>query len=173
MRLITIDEARDHCKADGDDDEQLAVYANAAEAMCARLANRSLFATTEDLNAAVATVATRMAAAYSTYDAAIAAADEQDDDRIISMMKAQAQVALNNATLACENDLHGLAIDAAGDEAGIPGNDAIKGAILFLTAHYYSTRPAVITGQSAAAVEVPQSTADIMALYRWIGPECV
>ena len=173
MKLITLDEARDHCKAEGDDDELLTVYCNAAEAACARLANRNLFATTADLNAAVATIGTRMAAAYTSYDAAILNADGQDDDRVTTMLKAAAQSQLNDATTACERDLHGLALDAAPDAAGLPGNDAIKAAILMTVAHYYATRPAVITGQGASAIEVPQGTADIMANYRWIGPEYV
>lgn len=171
MKLIALDDVRDHCKADGDDDDVLTVCANAAESMCARLANRSLFATTADLNAAVATVGTRMAAAYTAYDAAISDADLQDDDRVSSMLKAAAQAKLDAVTLACDNDLHGIALDAAADVAGLPANDAIKGAVLMLAALYYSTRPSVITGQGASAVEVPQSTQDIMALYRWIGPE--
>lgn len=173
MKLITLDEARYHVKADGDDDDLLTVYCNAAEAACARLANRSLFPTTADLNAAIATIGTRMAAAYTTYDAAILNADEQDDDRVTVMLKSSAQSQLNDATTLAERDLHGLALDAAADAAGLPGNDAIKAAILLLVGHYYATRPAVLTGQGAAAVEVPQGTADIMANYRWIGPEYV
>lgn len=173
MKLITLDEARDHCKAEGDDDGLLTTYCNAAEAACARLANRSLFATTAELNAAVASVNSRMAAAYTTYDAAIASAEAADDDRITAMMKSAAQSQLDAATTRCEADLHGLALDAAADAAGMPGNDAIKAAVLLLVAHYYATRPTVITGQGAAAVEVPQGTSDIMALYRWIGPEYV
>ena len=173
MKLITLDEARDHCKADGDDDSLLTVYSNAAEAACARLANRSLFATTDELNAAIATIGTRMAAAYTAYDAAIVNADAQDDDRVTVMLKAAAQSQLDVTTTLVESDLHGLALDAAADAVGMPGKDAIKGAILMLVAHYYFTRPAVITGQGASAIEVPQGTSDIMAMYRWIGPEYV
>ena len=170
MRLITLDEARAQCKADGDDDELLTTYCNAAESACARLANRSLFATTAELLAAQAGVPAMMAAAYSTYDAAIATAAEQDDDRVGTMMCAAAKVALDNATNKATGIINGLALDAASDVAGVPGNDAIKAAILFLVAHYYMTRPAVITGQGAAAIEVPLSTADIMANFRWAGP---
>lgn len=170
MRLITLDEARDHCKADGDDDDLIVLYANAAEAMCARLANRTLFATTDELQAALATVGTRMAAAYAAYDAAVSMAQSSDDDRVVGMLMASAQHQLDVATTTCENDLHGLAVEAAPDAAGLPGHDAIRAAILMLVAHYYFTRPTVLTGQGAAAIEVPQGTADIMANYRWTGP---
>lgn len=173
MKLITIDEARDHVKADGDDEELLALYCNAAEAACARLANRNLYATTAELTAARNTIGTRMAAAYTVYDAAIADADSQDDDRVGAMLKAAANARLAEITTACEKDMHGLALDAAPGVAGLPGNDAIKAAVLLLVALYYAIRPAVVTGQGAAAVEVPQGTLDIMANYRWIGPEYV
>ena len=98
MNLITLDEARDHCKAEGDDDDLLVVYCNAAESLCARLANRSLFVNTAALNAAVATVGTRMAAAYTAYDAAILSADTQDDDRVAVMLKSAAQSQLATIT---------------------------------------------------------------------------
>lgn len=173
MKLITLDQARMHVKADGDDDELLATYCDAAEAQCARLANRSLFATTDELTAAVANIGTKMAAAYTAYDAAIAAAEAADDKRVSVMVAAAAQTALNDATTMCEKVAHGLALDAAEEFAGLPGNSAIVAAVLLLVGHYYATRPAVLTGQGAAAVEVPQGTTDIMANYRWIGPEYV
>ena len=173
MKLITIGEARFHCKAEGDDDELLVVYCNAAESLCARLANRSLFATSAEMTTAVATVATRMAAAYTAYDAAILNAEAQDDERVASMLKSAAQARLDAITTQCEKDAHGLALDAAPDAAGMSGADAIRAAILLAVAHFYATRPTVITGQGAAAVEVPLGTNDIMSLFRWTGPEYV
>lgn len=163
MQLITIQQARDHCKADGDDDDMLRLYADAAEAECARLANRALYATTAALNAAVAGVPAKMTAAYAAYDAAIAVATASDDDRVGCMLAAQAQSALNATTVECEAILHGLALD-------VPENKNIIAAVLLCLGHYYATRPAVITGQGAAAVEVPRGTADIMQLHRWVGP---
>ena len=170
MRLITIEQARDHCKADGDDDNLLEIYATAAEAMCARLANRSLFASAAEYEAAMASVSPRMAAAYIAYDAAITAAKAADDARVSVMMAAQAQHALDAATLRCEYDMHGLVVPEAGEMGGMTGTEAIHAAILLLTAHYYMTLPAVITGQGAAAIEVPLATRDIMEHYRWTGP---
>lgn len=170
MRLITIAEARMHVKADGDDDELLATYCNAAEVECSRLANRSLFATTADLNTAVGTVGPRMTAAYAAYDAAVIAAGNVDDDRVTAMLLAGAQRRLDDVTLSCERDSVGLALDAAQDAAGLPGNDAIKAAILLMVGHLYANRTTVLTGQGSAAIEVPRGTADIMGTYRWVGP---
>ena len=171
MKLITLDQARDHVKADGDDDELLTAYCNMAEAMCARIANRNLYATTADLNAAVAGIPAAMTAAYATYDAAVETANAQDDDRIKTMMLAQAQIKLAAATNNAELIAHGLALDAAPDAAGLPGADAILAAILTAAGHFYRSREAVVTGQGAATVEVPLTTRHIMEEYRWIGQE--
>lgn len=161
MKLITIAQARDHCKADGaDDDAMLTVYADAAEAICARLANRSLFATQAELDAAVAGVAATMATAYANYDAAVEVANGQDDTRIQTMQLAQAQWALDKATVDAEAIIHGIVADA----------DVID-AVLLTTGHLYRNRENVATGTGAAAVEVPMTAQNIMANRRWIGTQ--
>jgi hypothetical protein len=163
MQLITIEQARDHVKAEGDDDDQIMVYGTAAESACARLANRALFATNAALVAALADVPQIMQDAYAAYDAAIEAANASDDDRMRCMLTVQAQAALDKATNKCEGITHGLAVDD-------PNNQDIIGAVLLTLGHYYRNRESVITGQGAAAVEVPQAAAAIMANHRWIGP---
>lgn len=164
MKIVTIGQVREHVKADDADDAQLTVYANAAEAACERLANRAIFATTAALNAAKAGVPAAMNTAYETYDAAVLAADEQDDDRVIAMMRAQAQNALNAATLRADWIMNGLALD----NPDFKGDDIVV-AVLMTTGHYYRNRENVVTGQGAAAVELPGAAADIMSLNRWIG----
>lgn len=164
MKIVTIEQVRAHVKADDDDDAQLTVYANAAEAACERLANRAIFKTTAELVVAKALVPATMTTAYTTYDAAVLAADGQDDDRIILMMKAQAQNALDAATLRADWTMNGLALD----DADIKGDDIVV-AVLMTAAHYYDNRKNVITGQGAAAVELPGSASAIMGMYRWIG----
>jgi hypothetical protein len=162
MKLITIEQARDQVKAEGDDDAQIRVYASAAEAECARLANRALFATTAELASAVAGVPAKMTTAYADYDTAMEAAVASDDCRIAGMLAAQSQAALNAVTVECHGITHGVALDN-------PKYDNIRVAVLLLLQHYYEN-PAVITGQGAAAVEVPMGTASIMQGHRWDGP---
>ena len=169
MKIVTIGQVREHVKADGDDDELLTAYANAAEAACERLANRAIFATTGELTTAKAAVPAMMTTAYETYDAAVLAAQGHDDDRIIVMMTAQAQNALNAATLRADWVLNGLAIDKAADGTSQPKGDDIVVAILMTAGHYYRNRENVVTGQGAAAVELPGAAKDIMLLNRWIG----
>lgn len=163
MKLITLAQARDHCKADGDDDDLITVYADAAEAACARLANRNLYATASELATAIGGVPAAMTTAYATYDADVAIANSQDDTRIQTMMLAQAQVSLDKATNNVDAIIHGLALDT------IPGDDIVC-AVLMTTGHFYRNRENVITGQGAAAIEVPMSAQNIMSNNRWLGP---
>ena len=169
MRLITLGQAREHVKSDGDDDALLTTLCNSAEAACARLANRGLFATTSELTAAIATIPTVMAAAYATYDAALIVAQGETDPRMVAIRTASAQKTLDNATLRCDAIRNGLALDAA-DAAGLPSGDDVIAAILLTVGHFYRNREGVVTGQGAAAVEVPMSARHIMDLCRWIGP---
>ena len=166
MKLITLAQAQDHVKSDGDDDTLLTTYCDAAESACARLANRNLYATAADYQAAADGVAVAMLAAYTAYDAALETADSQDDTRMTAMMKANAQVALDRATIAADAIVHGLALESLADG----GNDILL-AILMTVGHAYRNREAVITGQGAAAIEVPMSAQAIMSLHRWIGSQ--
>ena len=173
MKLITLDQARVHLNADvGDetDDAYLTTCCNAAEAACARLANRSLFATTADMQSAVGGVPAAMTAAYAAYDAAVVVAESQTDERMKTFHMASAQTALNNATNSADAIVNGLALDAAVDATGTPVGDDIIMAVLLAVGNYYRNRESVVSGQGAAAVEVPQTTQDIMRNNRWIGP---
>lgn len=170
MKLITLAQARDHVKADGDDDAQLIIYCNAAEAWAARLANRNLYATTAELSAAVAGVSASLTAAYAAYDAAITAAEASDDDRIEHMMTMQAQNALDKATVQIDRIINGIALDAMATEGSQPSGDDVIGAILLIVGHLYTTRASVVSGQGAAAVEVPMGAREILTQLRWNGP---
>jgi hypothetical protein len=163
MRLITIEQARDHVRADGDDDELLTTYCDSAETVCAKIANRSLFATAAELAAAVAAIPDQMIQAYAAYDAAVVDANAQDDDRIKGMKLGLAQVALDKATIKADADAHGLTLDAV-------ENKDIISAILLTVGHLYRNRENVSAGQGAAAVEVPMTAQNIMEMHRWIGP---
>jgi hypothetical protein len=162
MKMITIDQARQHCKADGDDDGVLEIYADAAESLCAQLANRNLYKTAAELLAAIAGVPTAMTTAYANYDAAVVIANASDDDRIRTMMLANAQLALNNATISAERTLHGITAEDFPD---------IISAVLMTTGHFYRTRENVVSGQGAAAIEVPMSAREVMTNLRWPGTQ--
>lgn len=50
MKLVTINQVRDHCRADSDDDAMLAVYADAAEQQVTDFLNRRVCADQAELD---------------------------------------------------------------------------------------------------------------------------
>lgn len=53
MRLVTIEEARQHCRVDSDDDQMLTLYGGAAEDAAQEFLNRRVYKDEDDLAAAV------------------------------------------------------------------------------------------------------------------------
>lgn len=159
MKLVTIDEARKHCKADGDDDDLITLYGNAAEAACARLANRNLYSTQAELTAARVASDAAMEAVYAAYDAAVLAAE--------SATSAMHRIALTDDA---KSDLDRALNARMGVVNGIVADDDVKAAVLLTLGHWYVNREEVVTGQGAAAVQLPMSASAIMSQYRWLGP---
>ena len=162
MKLITLAQARDHCHDDGDADALLLQYIDSAEAACAQIANRNLYMTAADQAAAVAAVPTTMSTAYSAYDAAVDIANSADDDRMRSMMLANAKIALDRASITAERTVNGITVEQYPD---------IAIAVLMTVGHFYRNRENVVSGQGAAAIEVPMSAHNIMSNLRWIGSQ--
>ena len=157
MKFITIEQAREHCKTDGVDDEMLTIYANAAEKACAQLANRDLFLDQAELDAAIAGVPASMAAAFTAYNDAINAAGSLDADNK-AYAEQQASSVLLQARVRANNIIN-----------GIPVNDDIIAAILLTTAHFYRNREEVVAGAQANVNQLPMGAERIMGWYRWTG----
>lgn len=157
MELITIEQARAHSKTDGVDDEVLTIAANAAERVCAQLANRALFPSAEAMDAAIAAVSDEMAAAFTSHANALdAAASLDEENKTIAVMRADAalQAARNKAT----NIIHGIIVD-----------DDIIAAILLVTGHFYRNREEVVSGANAKVDSIPLGAERIMRWYRRVG----
>lgn len=151
MALVTIDQAREHCKSDTADDALLGVYLAAAEKSAARLVGRNLYATPEALNNAFSTIATKMSDARAAYDTAIAAAADLDEQGKMSA-ESLAQRELDKVTWEQHYVLHGIVAD-----------DDIKAAILLITGHLYRNREDVVTG--VTATEVPNAARALLWPY--------
>lgn len=157
MNIITIEQAREHCKTDGVDDELLTLYANAAEAACAQLANRALFVDQAALEAAVAEVSTSMSAAFTAHKTAMDAAASLDlDNREWAEGKAH-------------SDLIAARVRASNIVSGIVADGDIIAAILLTTGHFYRNREEVVVGQGGKPEQVPMAAQRIMAWYRRVG----
>lgn len=162
MNLISIDQLRSHCKADGDDDQLLTIYGNGAEAACARLANRYIFPDAESMAAAKTAAVAAHTAGWATYDAAVLAANAVSDERVKTVM-------LENARWALQDLANEMEMTLAGKIANDEINSDIIDAVLLVANHWYENRSEVISGQGAAAVSMPLAAQNIMALHRWIG----
>lgn len=159
MKLITIDQARDHVKGDGDDDDLITIYGNGAEAACARLANRHIYATQDELTAARQASSAGLAAAYADYDVATAQAATATSAMHRIVLAEDAKLSLKRIL-----DEHAFVMN------GIVVTDDIKAAILLTLGNWYENRSEVVTGQGAAAVQLPMAASAIMSQYRWLGP---
>lgn len=160
MDFVTIGEVRFQCKADENvTDAQLTLYADAAERTVQQLANRAIYKDGDTRDAALSALPSTMAAAYTTYDAAIAAAKAQSDSRNIAYQTQLAEGALQAAQVSAEGIANSIVL-----------TPDIKEAVLLLTTHYYQNPSAVLTGQGATAAEVPMAAEAIMSRYRWLGP---
>ena len=162
MELLTIDQLRTHCKADGDDDEVLIIYGNGAESACAQLANRYLFADADTLAAAKTAAVAAYQAGWTAYDAAVIAAESASDVRVKDVLIENARWELQRLQNEMEKTVNGL---VASDEV----NQDILDAVLLIAGHWYENRSEVVIGQGAAAVALPMAAQNIMALKRYQG----
>jgi hypothetical protein len=160
MKIVTLDLARTHVKADGDDDDLLTQYIESAEAACEREIGRNVYVDQAALDAAKAALPATVLAASTAYEAAIEAADLLDDDRAIAFAYAAAEQDLIASNVAVTKTRAGLAL---------PVPD-LTAAVLLTVGHMYRNRETVVTGQGAAAVEVPEAASALLWRLRYVGP---
>lgn len=158
MQFLTIEQVRDHCKADSDDDALLTVYAEAAEEACVQMLNRAVFVDGTAMATALAALPAAIATAYDNYDAAILAADAIEREEESALAKDVALVALNSALL-----------DHYRTRKGIIITKAISAAMLLTAGHLYRNREAVVAGQSAGAAELPLGVQNLLWPYVSVG----
>lgn len=157
MNIITIEQARAHCKTDAVDDDMLTIYANAAEKACANLANRALFVDQAALDAAILAVPAAMSAAFAAHASAVeAAASLPEEERDIA--ESVAAQKLFAVRMTQSNIIYGIPVDAD-----------IIAAILLTTAHFYRNREEVVVGSNAAVNQLPIGAERIMRWYRRVG----
>ncbi len=154
MPFITPELADSQVHADGVDVSMLEVYARAAERAAMEFLNRRVYETTEALNAARDALPAALASADTAYDAAREAAN-----------------ALTGSARCAALDAARAARDAALEEAratyaGIVITEDILSAMLLILGHLYRNREEVITGQGAAAVQLPMGAHSLLWPHR-------
>lgn len=152
MELVTIDQVRAHCRAEPEDDDLLELYANGAEQAAQQFLNRRVFATAEDLQAAVDAVPAAVALAETAHRDAIAAARAlAGETRCIAEQSAEA--AWREVRTLARETVHGMVV-----------NDDIRDAVLLIAGHRYRNREEVITG--TIATKLPDGATTILWPYR-------
>jgi len=149
--MVSIELAREHLKADGDDDDLITQYIASATSVCEGYCNRKFYAdsTAKDVDYALALA--ELEAAKQVRDDALDATDDCDVQNVINNTWISARGA-------CMARLNGVVID-----------DTIAAAILLVTGRLYRVRQDVAAGQGVAAVQVPEGAKRILEPYLWIG----
>lgn len=156
MGLITIEQARAHCRADADvPDAQLQPYIDGAESAACAYLNRAVFGTQGDLDAALDALPAKAATAAQAYaDAVEAAASIVDaDQRRVTLEVASLRKSISSA-------------DATRVMNGIVAAPSVVSAILLTLGSLYSNREAVIVGLQVA--ELPLGACELLRPYRLV-----
>lgn len=143
MRLITEAQARAQTHSDGVDEAMLEIYAGAAEENAQSFLNRRVFVDESEMSSAVSALPAYLASADDAYDAAVEAASD---------LEGSARCAAEDAACRAREAARTFARETYD---GIVVNDAIRAGVLLWLAHLYRNREDVVTGQGAAAVQIP------------------
>lgn len=148
--LVTDEQVRSHLRIAVDED--VSVYVMAAESMAAQFLNRNVYATEEDLTAAIAAAPSSLDAAVTAYDLAMDAAAalgcvQREGAQFIANEQMNEAVAQNRRVA-----------------LGMVANDLIRAAILLTIGHLYANREEVVVGASVA--ELPMSSKYLLQPYR-------
>lgn len=156
MSLLTLDQARAHCRLEPDyPDDQLQPYLDAAESYVIGHLNRAVYADDTALATAQAGMAAAVGTAYTAYQDALTAARAMDNP-------AQQTAAINiaEAQYAAANQ------DAARIQRGIVVNGAIEGAILLTLGNLFANREADVVGLQVSAL--PSGVRELLRPFRTV-----
>jgi hypothetical protein len=154
MGLITIEQARAHCRVDPDyPAEQIQPYMDGAESDASAYLNRDLFPTKDSFDAALDALPAKAAAASAAYAAAVEAATEILD--IDGRRRAMEVASLRRDTAQDE---------VAGTMAGMVANASVISAILLTVGSRFANREGTVVGAQVA--ELPLGVKEILRPFR-------
>ncbi len=144
MSLVTLAQARAHCRVDPDyPAEQLAGYIAGASAAAQDYLNRAVFPDTESLQAARAGYSLAVGGAADARRTALTAADAIAGYEARCAAKRIAEVVHEEALRAADRALHGIVV-----------NDAIQSAVLLTVGHLFANRSGVVIGASSIELDL-------------------
>lgn len=156
MILLTVSEARDHCRLDDDyPEEQLLPYMNAAVDYVAAHLNRAVFADDEALTEAASELPASLGLAFDEYANAVALAKNIDNVAQRNSMIDVAQTKYEAQKLAAKRIINGVVI-----------NGAIRAAMLLTLGHLFANREASVVGASVASL--PTGVPELLRPFRLV-----
>lgn len=152
-KFVTVEMLANWCRADADDPALLPAGL-AAEQSCLDYLDRAVFATSEDMLAAKQSAPADVTAAATARDTAITAADGLTGDARCLALEMAA------------SDYDDALEEARKVRQGMVVNDAVVAAILLTAASSFRNRENDLTGNSAAAVRIPQDAMSYLRPHR-------
>jgi len=158
MKFVTLEQAQQYIKTDGDDDDTLTLCVDAAEAACVTYCNRSIFADEAERDAALAATPADAQAARTQYDAALAAAEEMEPG-----------IERDESILLANTIYDSQRAEISSVRRGKIAQDDFKAAVLRTAGSFYANREDVVAGQGATAAELPMNSKFYLAPYFYAG----
>lgn len=144
MEFVTMDQLRVHTKADGDDDDLLELYGNAAENFCVGECELAVYADDAAMDAAKILLPTMLRDALAERDAALDAADDEENKDVAEYMRERAR-----------NEFESIRFDMGKIERGKVVGPSFQAAVLLIAAHLYRNREEVTSGINHGATKLP------------------
>ena len=144
MEFVTMDQLRVHTKADGDDDDLLELYGNAAEIFCVGECELAVYTDDAAMVAAKILLPTMLRDALAERDAALDAADDEENKDVAEYMRERAR-----------NEFESVRFDMTKIERGKVVGPSFQAAVLLIAAHLYRNREEVTSGINHGATKLP------------------
>lgn len=148
--IVTVDEARQHCRAE--DGDTVLPYLLAGIDSAEAFLNRRVFETQDALDMAIEAIPAELAAADDAYEDAVAAAEELEGYAREAALCA-ARDARTNARLFADRTYDGIVV-----------NSSIKAAVLLTTGKLFLLREDAITGDNVTPL--PGGSQSLLWPYR-------
>lgn len=144
MEFVTMDQLRIHTKADGDDDELLELYGNAAENFCVGECELNVYPNDAAMSDAKLLLPTMLRDALAERKAAMDAADDEEDKDVAEYMREQAH-----------NQFEAVRFAMGKIERGKVVGPSFQAAVLLIAGHLYRNREEVTSGINHGATKLP------------------
>lgn len=156
MAILTIEQARSHCRVEPDyPADQLEVYMHAAESYVVAHLNRAVFQDESSLQDALEALPLNVGAAYDTYKVSLESAESIENEgqkqAVIRMAKARYRLSEINS----ERTMN-----------GIVANKTIVAAMLLVLGNLFQNREADVVG--ASVMELPTGVQRMLASFRQV-----